>query len=296
VEDASQLGYSPGRHEMTTAGAEAPEMPVPPSHTMWRGGSPYLIIGSGQQYGLGWHDTRKYGPCFLVARITSVMGTIKVLDRFPLTEDGWPRAWAALVKLDPGAAEVVGEKVRAMLATDAMHKAEREHLVQVFEAFESAEGVTVFGRLGVQVLMGDGQVYSVGSHDPEAKTNTSQLLGPLAGAQAMVTDGSQAWSPGRAMFLPIALSGLATKTMADAAVVFTDGTVHTASLDGNLAVREAQTQVVKFNAMAGTNALAVTETEADPAARLRKLQELLHAGLLTQDEYETKRAEIINSI
>ena len=64
-------------------------MPVPPSHTMWRGGSPYLIIGSsrsGQQYGLGWHDTRKYGRCFLVARLTSMTGATKVLDRFPLNK------------------------------------------------------------------------------------------------------------------------------------------------------------------------------------------------------------------
>jgi hypothetical protein len=37
-------------------------------------------------------------------------------------------------------------------------------------------------------------------------------LGPLAGAEARLTDGSQAWSPGRAVFLPVGLAGLATKT------------------------------------------------------------------------------------
>jgi hypothetical protein len=41
---------------------------------------------------------------------------------------------------------------------------------------------------------------------------------------------------------------------------------------------------------------AAPDTGSDPAVRLRKLQELLDAGLLTQDEYETKRAEIINAI
>jgi hypothetical protein len=56
--------------------------------------------------------------------------------------------------------------------------------------------------------------------------------------------GSQAWSPGRAMLLPIALSGLANKTIVDAAVVFSDGTVQTIPLDGSLAVREAQKQAV----------------------------------------------------
>src|SRR5690348_9536918 len=37
------------------------------------------------------------------------------------------------------------------------------------------------------------------------------VLGPLAGAQAQLTDGSQAWSPGRAVFLPLSFAGLATK-------------------------------------------------------------------------------------
>lgn len=200
------------------------------------------------------------------------------------------------MKLDAGAAQEVAAKVQGMRAAGAVHKAERERQAQVFEAFANAGSATVFQRLGVQVLLGDGKVYTIGSHNPETKTNTSRLLGPLAGAETMVTDGSQTWSPGRAMFLPIALTGLATKTMADAVVVFPDGSVHTASLDGNLAVREAQKQVVQFNALAGTVAPAATETGSDPAIRLRKLQELRDAGLLTQDEYETKRVEIINSI
>ena len=99
------------------------------------------------------------------------------------------------------------------------------------------------------------------------------------------------------MFLPIGLTGLATKTKADAAVVFADGTVHTVPLDGNLAVREAQKQVVQFNALAGVSVpSAATDTAIEPAVRLRKLQELLDAGLVTKEEYEAKRAEIINSI
>jgi hypothetical protein len=60
-------------------------------------------------------------------------------------------------------------------------------------------------------------------------------------------------------------------------------------------VREAQKQVGQFSVLAGA-APAATETGSDPAARLRKLQELRDAGLLTQDEYETKRTEIIKSI
>jgi hypothetical protein len=143
---------------------------------------------------------------------------------------------------------------------------------------------------------GDDKVYTIGSHDAVTKTNTSRQLGLLGGSEAMVTGGSQAWSPGRAMFLPIGLAGMATKTKADAAVVFPDGTVHTVALDGNNAVREAQKQVVQFNALAGASAPAPRETGSDPVVKLRKLQELRDADLLSQEEYETKRTEVISSL
>jgi hypothetical protein len=268
-------------------------MPQPSDETLQR--FPHLIPAQyAQRHGVGWQDSKKDGPCFVVARC----GTfgVKVVDHFPLTADGWCQAWAALVKLDASAAQATAETLQQMSAANAVRAAERAGRAQVYEAFVDAGDATVFQLLRVQVLVGDGTVYTIGSHNAERQTNTSQLLGPLAGAQAMVTDGSQAWSPGRAMFLPISLAGLATKTKADAAVVFPDGTAHITPLDGNYAVREAQKQVVRFNAMAGAATPAATETGTDPAARLRKLQELRDAGLLTQDEYETKRADIIDSI
>jgi hypothetical protein len=46
--------------------------------------------------------------------------------------------------------------------------------------------VTVFRRLGVQVLVGDGKVFTIGSHNATTKTDSSRLLGPLAGAEAWV--------------------------------------------------------------------------------------------------------------
>lgn len=280
-----------GPHEAAGVRAETPGMPAV-SDTLWR--SPNLIPVTGQRYTLGWQDAKKGGPCFLVARI-GVMGE-KVLDRFPLTEDGWVGAWSALVKLDIGAAQAVAEILQERRAAHATQTAEAERQAQVYEAFTAAGGGSVFSALRVQVLAAEGEVYTIGYSDAAAKADSSRLLGHLAGAQAVVTDGSQSWSPGRAMFLPIGLAALATKTKADAVVVFTDGSVYTISLDGNNAVREAQKQAVQFNALAAASSPAATERGSDPAAKLRKLEELRDAGLLTQDEYETKRAEVINSI
>jgi hypothetical protein len=195
-----------------------------------------------------------------------------------MTTDGWP---------DPALTE---EDLDAMLA------AEKERRAELYKMFVRAGTVTTFRAIGVQIPAGGDKMYTIGNHDPWAKTNDSRLLGPLAGAKAMVTDGSQAWSPGRAMFLPLALTALATKTKADAAVVFLDGTVHTHALNNNTEVREAQKQVVQFNALAGSSSPADTETNNDQAARLQKILELREAGMLSQEEYDAKRAEIIASI
>lgn len=145
----------------------------------------------------------------------------------------------------------------------------------------------IFPSLGVQVRRETVEAYA-------APPGTG-ALGPLAGAEARLTDGSQAWSPGRAMFLPVGLAGLATKTKAAAFVIFADGTYHETALNGNAAVRTAQAEAIKFNLMAGTPAPAA-QPQDDMAAILRKLASLHDEGLLTDEEFAVKRAEVIARI
>lgn len=270
--------------------------PIPPVSLMRE---PYLIDNPGHQFTIGWQDGRKVGRCFIVGRLNA-MGYVKVTDRFPLTKDGWATAWAALVALDAEAAGSLHDLLHKQAAARSAREAEKERQAQMFRILAKAEKITVFPALGVQVLAGDDLVYTIGFTDKTAQANTSRPLGPLSGAQAMVTDGAQAWSPGRAMVMPIGLAALATKARADAAIVFPDGTVHSVPLDGNAAVRDAQLQVVKFNALAEAQAPAPARNDAeaatDHAARLRALRELRDADLITDKEYEAKRIDIINSI
>lgn len=94
------------------------------------------------------------------------------------------------------------------------------------------------------------------------------------------------------MFLPLSLAGLATKTRATAFVIFADGSYHENTLDGNAAVRAAQAEAVKFNLLAGP-AAAPAAQEDDVAATLRTLASLHDQGLLTDEEFAAKRAEVI---
>jgi len=89
VEDLAVPDHPTRQSDAAAVRADAPAMPAIPSGPLGR--YPYLIIPDGQRHSLGWQNTRKDGPSFVVARI-GIMGNDKVLDRFPLTEDGWASA------------------------------------------------------------------------------------------------------------------------------------------------------------------------------------------------------------
>jgi len=91
-------------------------MPVVPPADLYRG-TPDLIVQFGQRYSIGWQDARKDGPCFVIARISRI-DTIRVVDRFPMTEAGWAKAWRALVRLDAAAARAVAAKLAARAAQE----------------------------------------------------------------------------------------------------------------------------------------------------------------------------------
>ena len=79
-----------------------PAMPSVPSSEL-HSGSPFLLLEYSSRNNLGWENSRKAGPRFVIAR-TSRFGRINVAEGFPMTEQGWASAWRALSDLDAGAA------------------------------------------------------------------------------------------------------------------------------------------------------------------------------------------------
>jgi hypothetical protein len=94
--------------------SSVPAMPVVPADDLYRG-SPYLLVQFGQRYSIGWQDGKKDGPWFVIARI-SRLDTARVVDRFPMTEAGWVKAWRALVRLDAEAARAAAARLAALAA------------------------------------------------------------------------------------------------------------------------------------------------------------------------------------
>ncbi|MBO0836308.1 MAG: hypothetical protein J2P28_12505 [Actinobacteria bacterium] len=115
-----------------------PQAPHPiPDEEMWDG-TPNVVL-DGEQHAIGWQrfPPDKGGPAYVTVR-RGILGGRRVLERYPLTDDGWARAWAEFARLDPD----VAEKTR--IALGAVSAARSTLFGLVLSAIEpSAEGFAV---------------------------------------------------------------------------------------------------------------------------------------------------------
>ena len=107
---ASRAGHDPAADPLAVPG-----MPVIQPAERYTGGPFVLVDGLARTLGWQWFPEARGGPAFLIVG-RGVMGGYKVLERFPLTEDGWAKAWHSLADADVGAA---GRNLVALRAREA---------------------------------------------------------------------------------------------------------------------------------------------------------------------------------
>lgn len=104
---------------------------------MWSGTPNVVLDGERHAIGSQRFPAGKGGPAYVTTR-RGILGGRRVLKRYPLTDDGWARAWAEFARLDPAAAE----KTRAALARRAAARVTLAGLV-LSAANPSADGFAV---------------------------------------------------------------------------------------------------------------------------------------------------------
>ncbi len=178
----------------------------------------------------------------------------------------------------------------------------RERVSEITQAAERkrmmSKGI-VFSGLGVRVR--DGEIYPY-------PTLGQPALGPADGARAEITDPTKAQMVGAglasgvalgSLLGPIALApALLRKSKAVAFVVCANGRFHEKKLDGTATIRAAQRDAVKLNALLGSASTSTSAlpTSPTPRERLAELASLREDGLLTEEEYQAKRTEIISQL
>lgn len=117
MSNPGQSDTSGGQHALVSAGASMPAMPVIRDREKYLG-SPFLLVdGPSRMIGWQWSSPGKGDPQFVIAA-RSAMGGLKIIERFPLTEEGWLSAWQSLSR-DPKAAHKAAAKLAQRIADDA---------------------------------------------------------------------------------------------------------------------------------------------------------------------------------
>jgi len=107
-----------GRHAAARKQAGIPTIPVISPGEQDLGGAHPLLDGVSPTIGWQFQSQAKGGPSFVILRRTG-LGGLKVVESFPLTEDGWAHAWQSLVTHNPAAVPQVLAKLKAREADAA---------------------------------------------------------------------------------------------------------------------------------------------------------------------------------
>jgi len=288
---------------------ENPAPPLVPRSELYRG-SPYTLVGYGQRYTIGWQETRREGPCFVVARLTR-LDSIKVVERFPFTDAGWARAWRALVKLDKAGASAAAEVLARREARDLA----RARLAQLdTDSIASMRGVTFLGGYTAGTKLTEGTAYDLrflpdrlrichaGTADATielayAEIDRVELGGP---GQVHRYSAGQQFGMTMALGLPGAVAALADTK------IQTTVRIHTADselffLDNKKLADMWRVELsVPLKAIHDVRGAGQAEaSDADPVApgsvadQLTRLASMVERGLLTREEFNHLKAKLI---
>ncbi|HSR86998.1 MAG TPA: SHOCT domain-containing protein [Streptosporangiaceae bacterium] len=283
-----------------------PAMPVVAASELNRG-APFLMVQYGQPYSIGWQDTRKEGPCFVVARI-SRLDTVKVTERFPMTEAGWAKAWRGLVRVD-------AESAREAAARLAARAAEQQAASELAELNAASAGylpaVIFLGGYGPEDNLAVGKPYDVRFLEDRIMVLPANRVGalvelPYRDVEAVDIGGPglvRTWSPGEQAALAIFFGLPGALLAATSARIQT--IVRINSADWELFFRDSHKQAdawrIELSAplKAIRDARAAQSAKSGPAApgsvtdQLTRLASMLESGLLTRNEFDKLKAKLI---
>ena len=297
-------------------GSQAPVRPasVPPvpviKESEW-GNWPNLLVSS-RHLSVGWQDRPKKngGPCYLVGRTSSLTGGTKVLERFPLTGDGWAKAWRFLVARDKTLVDQIRQDLDARAAAD---RARAEMAELDASALVHLRAVVYLGGYTADLALTVSEHYDLrflADRIMIAKPRSTQALTKVpygdveeleVGGPGIVDRMSRAAQAG--MTVAFGLTGAAfarvgTKIQTIVRIQAPGNELHflcgTATPDvlrvelsrPLAAIREARASRAAANARQAEKAAAAV-------GELSRLASLLEAGLLTRAEFDELKAQLL---
>lgn len=310
-----------GRHAAMRDRAEAPAMPViRPSEQVVA--VPYpLFDGISPTIGWQFRPRGKGGPAFMIIR-RGGFGSLKVVETFPLTEDGWASAWQSLGAQNPAAVPKVLERLRVREADDArLNPASREVTELDAQSLASLRDVAYLGGYVPGSAMVAGQRYDARFLQDRfvvtacrrarvladvlyAQIEDVEIGGPglVKSGGGFVGGGFGARGAIEGMAIAAVLNGLTTRTSITT-VMRIQGTgcelflLHTRVTPEQLRI-ELSRPLGAIRSARALDGAGVVQTQApakpsSPVEELAKLAEMLEKGLLTREEFDLLKAKLL---
>jgi hypothetical protein len=266
------------------------------------------------RHNLGWQRLRgDAGTSFVLLR--NALMAPKVLERFPLTEKGWARAWQGLVKIDPASANAILEKEAYQLAS-----ADKSADLRRLNAGSLARlPVTYLGGYGVgddlqprmsyelRFLQESVGVYMAGRWTPLAQVPYAEVEAVDIGGPGLVRSGGGFVGGGfgaagavEGMAVAAVLNAVTTKVRVKTviriqAVSCEMFMLHTDLTPDALRIRLSEplgliraSQSARF-----PDAVGPAGGSAAVVEQLGRLAQMLEAGLLTRDEFDRLKSELL---
>jgi hypothetical protein len=296
-----------GRHAGAPDYAGVPAMPVV---SLGAGvlGVPYpLLFGINPSVGWQSRPPAEGGPSFVVIRRIAMRG-LKVIESFPMTEDGWAAAWHSLVEQNPAATT---PRVRAQLRARKLDADTDTILRDVLflGGYVPGSPIRPGERYDVRFMADQFQVFAIGSPTLLAAVPYSHVEDVEIGGPGLIQTGGGFVGGGfgvngalEGMALASVLNALTTRTSIKT-VLRVQGTgcelflLHTALTPEQLrmgmsrplgAIRSARAAAVAGGVQHGVGVLSPS-----PADELSKLADMLEKGLLTRQEFNAMKARLI---
>ncbi len=315
-----------GRHAAVREQTGIPAMPVISSSEQVLGGAYPLLDGISPTIGWEFRSETKGGPSFVILRRTG-LGGLKVTESFPLTEDGWARAWQSLVTQNPAAAPGVLATLKAREADAARLRTPALDSSELFEldahamatlrdsvylgGYVPESPITAGERCDVRFVEDRLLVFEARRAEVLAEVPYSQVEDVEIGGPGLVRSGGGFTGGGfglggavEGMAIAAVLNAMTTRTSIKT-VVRIQGTgcelflLHTRQTPEQLRIEMSRTLGVIRVARAGAAAAKPSSEgrleSSSPVEELAKLADMLEKGLLTREEFDLMKAKILGS-
>jgi hypothetical protein len=269
---------------------------------------------------VGWHfqPPAKGGPVFVIMRFGALFGFFKIVESFPLTEDGWARAWQSLVRQNPASVPQVLAALEAREAaaarTRGWQELEARTLVTLADVaylggYLPEPAITPGKRYDVRFLDDRLAVFACHRADVLAEVPYGQVEHVEIGGPGLIRRGGGFVGGGfgatgaiEGMAIAAVLNGLTTRTSIKT-VVRVQGTgcelflLHTKVTPEQLRIEMSRPLGAIRSARAAAEAPGIQHegraAPLSPVEELTKLADLLEKGLLTREEFDLMKAKLL---